>query len=343
MKKSVLILLTIAVIGGLYAISPYQQEQTAPVQLIYPTVRDIRDMTILQGQIVDPSPTYLFPRSTALIQKVLVSPGDRVTAGQPLMQLQTDAGTYSAEEIAASALFQIKSDIEAGNYTSAQSMLEGLNTNLDQSNKADLSTYQLFSPANGIVMDVFCAAGDTVTNLLPCIELCNTDNLVARAQVDESLIGSLKKDMLCEVAVPAFDLQELHGSIATIMPYAKQSSLLSGHTTAKTTVEIALAKKERLLPGYRAEIRVITARKSAALLLPYEAIGQDEDSNEYVMVLENNSVVKQMIVTGSELEDQVEILTGLDAQSLVIADPDTVREGDSVFYEDVRSDLSIHP
>ncbi len=334
MKKCVLLLLTLVLIGSMYTISPYKQEETAPVQLIYPTVRDIRDMTILQGQIVDPSPTYLFPRSTALIQKVLVSPGDRVTAGQPLMQLQTDAGTHSAEEIAASALFQIKRDIEAGNYTSAQSMLEGLNTNLDRRDKAGLSTYQLLSPVNGIVMDVFCAEGDTVTSLLPCIELCKTDNLVARAQVDESLIGSLKKDMLCEVSVPAFGLQALHGSITAIMPYAKQSGLLTGHTTAKTTVEITLAKKEQLLPGYRTEIRVITARKPAALLLPYKAIRQDDDGNEYVMILENNSIVKQMILTGSELEDQVEILTGLDAQSLVVADPDTVREGVTIFHED---------
>ncbi len=344
MKKVILVALSTVVIWGMYSISPYKKEALSPVSLIQPTVSDIRDMTILQGTIVDPSPVRIYAEEPSMILEVLVRPGDIIQKGQPIIRLKKQGSTVNPQDIAAAALFQLEQALKTGDYSAAQAMIDGMKTTSASPSNTPVEdkVYQLYSPLDGIVLDVFCKENTQVNSLIPCLEICDPAKLLIRAQVDESMIGILSENQLCEVTIPAFSSGILTGRITSIKPYAQQTGLLSGNASAKTTVEIALFYAENLRPGYRAEVCVITDYKTQALLVPYEAIAQ-EQLQEYVFILENNKTVKQNILTGSELENSVEIISGLTPESVIVLNPVSVEEGVLIQYAESGSTDTIDP
>ena len=96
------------------------------------------------------------------------------------------------------------------------------------------------------------------------------------------------------------------------MPYATQVQSLT--SAPETRVEVLLSvtnADERLKPGYTANVKIYTDHKDEALLVPYEAVWQDEDNRENVYVIENGRAVQHMVRTGYELENLLEVTEGL--------------------------------
>ena len=57
--------------------------------------------------------------------------------------------------------------------------------------------------------------------------------------------------------------------------------------------------------------QVRTATQHDFYTLPYTAINQDEDSQEYVHLYKDGTLIKQLIVTGQEFNDSIEIVSGI--------------------------------
>ena len=340
MKKLLLLPVTIACILGMYQISPYRQPKQETIDLICPQVSDLRDMVVLQGRIVDRAPIRLYPKGTAVVREIYVEPGEYVKAGQPLLCLEQTNEEHDLRDSAAAAMLQVQKALENGDLAAAQALANAMisSKSSQDSRQSNTKVYQLYSPVDCVVMEIRSTVGETVSELLPCLVLCDSQNLIIEAEVGEDTVAMLQEDLYCEITIPAFDLQALEGRVETIMPYARQTGLLSGNTNANTTMRISVYEKKELRPGYRAEIKVITAYKHASLLLPYEAIRQDEDGQEYVKRLKENIVVRQDIQTGSELDTQVEILEGLTAQNVVLLWPDAVQEGAYIQYDIAGTD-----
>lgn len=340
MRNYLLLLTATAIIFGLYWVSPYNQPEREAVELIRPKVSDIRDMMVLQGSIVDAKPVKLYAEGTAVVREIFVEPGQKVCAGQPVLCLESTDGTYASEDAVAAAAVRIQQAMEKGDFSAVRSLVEDLvpaNSSIDTWS-GDKKVYQLYSPVDCMVLDIQCTVGETVTGLLPCVVLCDEQNLQIEAEATEDVIGLLKKDLLCEITVPAFQDRKLSGRIETIMPYARQTGYLTGSPSAKTALRISMVDSSGLKPGYRAEIKVITAQKSASLLVPYEAVQQDNDGQEYVLLLEENLAVRRTVQTGSELDDSLEIVEGVTQQDLLLLSPNTTVEGAFIQYELAGSD-----
>ena len=343
MKKIILILTTAACIFGMYRLSPYNRSEREAVLLTQPQVSDIRDLVILQGSIVDQAPIRLYADSASVVTEVLVKPGQNIKSGQPLMRLERTEDTYEPYAATMSVVDQLRQTLEAGDTETAKGLVDALVLPQSTSSKADSGkkAYELYSPVDCIVMEVNANVGEVVSGLLPCLVLCDFRNLHIQCQAEEDTVRVLREDMRCEITIPAFDREKLEGKVDTIMPYARQTvSLLNGTSTAKTTLHVSLAEPAGLKPGYRAEVKVITAYKSTALLVPYDIVRQDESGQEYVMLIEENTVVRRNIQTGSELDERVEVLEGISTQDLLLLSPDTVQEGASIQYDVVGSDLA---
>lgn len=335
MKRLFLLLFTAACIFGMYWFSPYHQPERAVVELIRPQISDLRDMVVLQGSVTDRTPIRLYADGPAVVREVFVKPGQQVRAGQPLIRLEHTTAEYDPQETVAAAMLPLQQALETGDLAAVSRLTDEL---ISQQESADTGTnkyqvYQLYSPVDCMVMEVRNQKGDIVTGLLPCLVLCDTNNLIIEAHAEEDTVGLLKEEMLCDITIPAFETEVLSGKVEFIMPYARQTGLLGGSPSTKTTLHIALEDAFSLRPGYRAEVKVITNYKCASLLLPYEAVMQDEDGREYVKVLEGNTVVQRYIQTGSELDDQVEILEGIGPQDLLLRSPKTVQEGAIIQYD----------
>lgn len=334
MKRILLLLATAGCIFGMYWFSPYHQPERAVVKLIQPQISDIRDMVILQGKITDRAPIRLYAEGPAAVAEVYVTPGQKVRAGQPLLRLEPTSSEYDTQEVVAAAMAPLQQAVEMGDLAAAKELADDLLLyQAPEKSVIQTKAYQLYSPVDSIVMEVRSQAGEAVTGLLPCVLLCDTQNLIIEAQADEDTISLLREDLTCDITVPAFQTKVLQGRVANIMPYAQQSGLLNGSSSAKTTLHIAVEDAASLRPGYRAEVKVITNYKQASLLLPYEAVMQDDNGREYVKVVEGNTVVRRFIQTGSELEHQVEVVEGIDRQDVLLRWPNTVQEGAFIQYD----------
>ena len=328
MKKiMVVIAATGLLLGFVYTCSPYSKTQMGEtLRFQYPEVNSIQDTVTLQGSVFAAELQRLYPRGSSRVLEIYVSEGQQVTAGQCLMKLEQTEPATGEQVASALAMTELKDAILSGDLTAAEQILNTVNTNIPlQINNCEV--YYLYSNDEAIVMNISANIGEIASSLLPCMELYSPESLQIEAIAGEDVIGLLEQNMDCYVSVPAFGVNDLPGSLSVISPYAKQTTRLTGQTTYDTVVEIKLQEPASLKPGYRAAAKVVVSLRENALLLPYEAVGQDDTGQEYVLKLQGRRVIKQVVETGSELESQVEIKQGLSRQDVVLLQPDLQWEG----------------
>ena len=108
---------------------------------------------------------------------------------------------------------------------------------------------------------------------------------------------------------------------------------LRGTLPDKRTVRgIVLVVHFRKEPGYRASAKVIVSKRENVLLLPYEAILQDKEGEEYVLSVQDDLILRRNILTGAELETQVEVLEGMEADTWVLQNPKAEWEGEEMLF-----------
>ena len=336
MKKFLLLSATCAVIFGLFALSPYADKEEAPVvQVIQPKMMSIQDMVTLHGTVVDPDRKKLYAACTSYVAEVLVSEGDTVKAGQKLIRLKKTNADGSVQSAAVSALGQLKETLEAGALQDAQIMLEDMIRGAAVPVTADITQgeYALYSPCDGVIVKVSAVQGATVGTLLPCIEIMHPNRLQICVTAGEEVIGLLQPEMECQIDIPAFSLEKVPGVLNKIDPYAQQTGVLTGNLITQTKIYITPTMSTELLrPGYRATAKVITSLREDVLLLPYEAILQEETGEEYVLKIENRKIVKAYIQSGAELENEAEICSGLTSSDWVLNKPNQDWVGEEIHF-----------
>ena len=222
--------------------------------------------------------------------------------------------------------------LQEGQLEAAEESLQTFSPQPEQSGSEKV--YTLYSEGNGTIMKLSAAEGEPVSRLFPCVEVSDLSQLEILAAADETAVGKLRENQSCSIRIPAFFLSGLPGSVRRIQPYARQTGLFTGNSSAETTVSIALAQPPAALkPGYSATVRVTTQVRQDVLLAPYACVGQDEANREYVFVIRDQKLQKRYISTGLELEDSVEICSGAAEGDLLVLDPDQYAEGMEVRYE----------
>ncbi len=328
MKKSVAALtVTGMILSVVWLFSSNSQGSRAEtLRLLYPEISPIQDTVRLQGNVIAASKELIYAQGNSRVLELYISEGDQVSAGQCLMKLEQTAITSADQTAAAAMMYQLQDAMETGDLKGAAEILHTINienSNIDN----ECKEYYLYSESDGIVMKIAAQTGESVNSILPCITLYAPESLQIEAEAGEDVVGLLAADMECYISVPAFDLHDLKGSVTSVAPYASHTVGLTGQTSSVTSVRMELSQPSTLRPGYRANAKVVVDSREGAILLPYEAIGQDGDGQEYVLKLQGLRLVKQPVATGSELEDRVEITQGLNASDVVLEKPDLRWEG----------------
>ncbi|MDL2247724.1 hypothetical protein LJC05_03225, partial [Bacteroides sp. OttesenSCG-928-J23] len=111
-------------------------------------------------------------------------------------------------------------------------------------------------------------------------------------------------------------------------------------TETVVDVEIEIENPdEHLRPGLSAKVEIRGGENYTLITVPYEAIRQDENNDEYVYVYENGKLRKVLVVTGQELTNEVEVLDGLTEESVVIYNPDDVSKEGTMIHIKGRADV----
>ena len=150
------------------------------------------------------------------------------------------------------------------------------------------------SPADGVVMAVQAPA-DAVPAGSSLAAVSDVRRLNIRASIQEGYAAQVAERMAADITGEGFQNVLYRGVVTNIMPYATQVQSLT--SAPETRVEVLLSvtnADERLKPGYTANVKIYTDHKDEALLVPYEAVWQDEDNRENVYVIENGRAVQHL-------------------------------------------------
>ena len=158
------------------------------------------------------------------------------------------------------------------------------------------------------------------------------DRWLAVVAVNEGDIPLVEAGQPVKLTGAALPDGEFSGTVSAVGETAYTSAVSSVSlpvTVVDVTVSIEEGNPELLRSGYSVTAQLTTGSERTVNMLPYTVIAQDE-TGEYVYVLENGIAVRRSIVTGIELSDRTEIVEGVSGEDLVLTDPENLFEGAKV-------------
>lgn len=170
---------------------------------------------------------------------------------------------------------------------------------------------QVKAPISGIVSQRLVKVGNMVNADQEVFKITDFDPLLAILHVPEHEMAKIKKNQEAVIKVDAIPNETFSGRVLRISPVVDPES-----GTFKVTVAVR-DKSKQLKPGMFGRIRIVYDTRSNALMIPKEAI-MNEDGANTVYVLNNNLVFRRTIQTGYENGANIEVLEGLaDGDSVV--------------------------
>ncbi|MDP3312802.1 efflux RND transporter periplasmic adaptor subunit [Lutibacter sp.] len=310
------------------------------VQVSMPTSKKGSSVTA-SGKIEAVQNANLSTRMMGFVNNIYVNVGDKVTKGQLLISINSADISAQKAQVTASiteanaafknaekdynrfkSLFNDKSasqkemdDITA-NYEMAKARVEAATQMRNQVN-AQLSYSNITAPFNGIITGKFINKGDMANPGMPLISVETPGNFQVIAMVPESDITNIKTGIKVKVLVKSTN-KTIEGIVTEVSSSAK-------NTGGQFLVKVVLEKTDlKLLSGMFTSVQFPfekTGEKdttSSTVLVPKSAlVTQGQLTGVYTIGSENTAILRWIRV-GKTYNDQVEVLSGLNADEQYI-------------------------
>ena len=174
--------------------------------------------------------------------------------------------------------------------------------------------------------DVAVSAGKLLLPGQTALSLSGTEGLQMRATFSENIISSVSIGQPAKITGNGFLGTACTGQIVSLNESAKQIVRTTGtETVVEGIISVDQPAGAQLRPGYNAQAEIVTDVHENALLIPYEAIGQDEENRKYVYELQDGWAYRRYIETGIETAEGMEVLKGADEGWEVVANPSALK------------------
>jgi cobalt-zinc-cadmium efflux system membrane fusion protein len=307
--------------------------------------------------------SYAFP---ARISQIHIRIGDWVKERQRLVTLQSEeVGTAKSEFYKAQADHELakvnfereKRLFDRGvgakkNYLAAEAEYKVTQANLNAAHKklhvlgfteeqvnAISETHQinpiitLFAPIKGKVVENKAILGAMIDQETEILTIMDPTILCIDAEIYEKDIAKIRIGQEVEVSVPAYPGETFVGKIRYI------SDVLHEETrtiTVRTEVE---NKGYKLKPGMFADIKIFLNHQSQALVVPEEAL-LDEQDEKIVFIKKEGKYLLQIVETGTREKGYVEILSGLQEGDIVVTKGNYQLK--SKLYDEILKKAGVH-
>lgn len=345
---------------AVYALLPQMVQSTiTPAYYITPNLKTYENIIHCTGTIQAQEVKQITLSSPIVAEEVCISVGDIVQEGDVLVKVDTE----KTEKLARS--LDTLRDLAGDTTTDAQMIdwsllasryglqtvqhdgsalpmdmqaLEGFLNDaglLENTEAADAvssaDAAEIVAPITGVVTALSIQPGVAEAAGKAVITIADNQHYKVAVSVREEDVARVSVGNAAKVSGAGFSGATYHGVVSNVHPTARK--MLSG-TATETIVdaEITLEHPDsRLKHGFTAKAEIYGGEKSHLITVPYEAIKQDADNHEYVYVYENGTLRKQIVEVGQELINEVEVISGVDADSIVIYNPsDLLQEGQMI-------------
>ena len=166
------------------------------------------------------------------------------------------------------------------------------------------------TPISGVVSQRLSEPGNIAERYTHLLTISDHSTLVTEVNVSELLVSHLQLDDVVTVTIDALGNEVFNGHISRIHPNLNP-------LTRRGTVEVTLTSvPEGARPGQLCRVKFST-RTAERLLIPFRALRRDGEG-EYVFRLDGNKAVRNGILSGLRIGEQVEVLQGLEAGQRVV-------------------------
>lgn len=254
-----------------------------------PTLGLIQTIISTTGTILPKNRLEIKPPVNGRVESVLVKEGQSVKAGEVLAWMSS---------------------------TERAALLDAAQGQGEEKLKYWRQTYKpiaLLAPIDGEVIVATTQPGQTITTSDAVIVL--SDQLIVRAQVDETDIGKIKPDQKATVSLDAYPDIKIKATVEHIYYESKTVNNV-------TIYEVDLIPQEVLAffrSGMNVTINFIEHSRENALLVPLEAVHKEgEESFVILKKSAGQEEIKQTVKVGIADDKNVEILSGVSINDRVV-------------------------
>ncbi len=260
-----------------------------------------------------------------LITKVYVTEGQKVSAGQTLVQLDNSVLLNNIEELKTSLglaeiVFQKQEKLWDQNIGSEIQFLQAKNNKETlerklQTTYSQLEKMQVKAPISGTVDEVFAKLGEMASPGRAVVRVVKLGVLKIEAAVPENYIGTINKGDKVNVNFPAIGLTR-EGTVKAV------GQVVNTINRTFTVILNIDNKDEAIKPNLLAEVLVEDYTVEKAVIIPTRLI-QTTRNTDYVFIVAKNAegeavAKKKVIQKGKSYEGKTEILEGLLASEVII-------------------------
>ncbi|MGI6648029.1 MAG: efflux RND transporter periplasmic adaptor subunit [Bacillota bacterium] len=249
-------------------------------------------------------------------------------------QILYEQGIVSIQELEA---LQLEVEIKQAQYEAAskqldtarngvQSSLRALEAQVAQSETAlalsrnQLNQATIVTGQSGQVLQLDVEKGQFVSPGKLVAVVGDIKQLEVQAELSEADAAQVKVGQTVEITADALSKAKFFGEVKEISPRAIARSSGQGEQTLVPIV-VAVIGDTALRPGYNVDLDIITGTAENALLVPYDALIEQEDHTE-VLVVQEGVIQHRTVTTGLSDEQRVQVLTGLQPGETVVLNPD---------------------
>ncbi len=286
----------------------------------------------LQGKIDAQDNVVAYPQAPGTITGLYVKPGQHVSRGQVLAQLDNSVlkqNIAQAESQAglASVVFQRQKNLWDQKIGTEIQFLQA-QTNMQSAQKqvaalrqqADL--YRITSPISGTVDQMDLKLGQAASPGMTGIRIVNTSILKVKADVPESYAGKVSQGQNVKIVVP-----DGNDSLTTKLTFAARAI---DPASRSFPIEIKLPPRKSLRPNMTVTLKIASYSKNNTIVVPLKAIQNSENGN-YVYVNQNGTARHKDVKIGTTYNSQTEVLSGLNiGDQLITNGASDIADGDKV-------------
>ena len=315
MKKGLLIVLPAVLVAAICFLLPtFVSSAVTPVSFLYPTQTNVSTGVLATGRLEKQMQVDVTPDFPVVIKEYAVYPGDTVEAGDVVAYVdvvQTKEMLLTLAQTASIIPEEYKDVIS--------------NISLDESVLSSVIPSAIYASAGGTVLSTGVFAGEVASTTDTVAVIARGEELVAILEVDESEVESVEVGDRVIIKASATGSKQYGGLVAEVAPAAQQ--VLAG-TQQQTVVQVRAvlsSDAKELRPGYSVSAEIQKKDAKAVLTVPYEAVLQDDNGEEYVYVYESGRAVRHNVVTGEEFADCVAIVSGIEEDDILIGEASLIR------------------
>lgn len=288
-----------------------------------------------KGELRQQKAKEIFMEIPLLPAQVYVQPGDYVAAGQILATIdQKQTLNLLKEQNLDLSYLNLPGLLgEYDTDTLTQMVEEYVHSQIQQIQDSGLQGIQLpkqiVAPISGVVSASTTETGMLITPFQPAFTIEPDHSYLAVVTVTEEKVSQIIIGQKALITCAAIPEKEYAAEVIGIAPAAKKT--LNG-TTQQTVVEVTLKIQqpdEDLKTGYSVKADIYLADSQTIYTIPYETILQDETGQELVYVYKNGVAIPQKITTGLELEQGIQVCSGINLNDYLILNPEDKRINES--------------